>query len=310
MARKYSIYRITSPSGKCYVGLTGMSVSARWNAHVRKALGTTYSHPFYNAIRKYGAHAFSVEVLQTHLTKVEAQSAERRHISSAPPHRRYNLSPGGEADGGFGSAKFWREIRQDKAKLSEYLQRLSQTKMSRDWSDYEGMSQRAQAWRKQNPKQAYAASRRASRIAAKVQALARELISGAARPQPIPTLKDRLRAKHAPGRVRSAYVTAVWEARDPDERRRIGAKISAATKATWATIPCEARAAMTANARAAIDRDKQGRAASTGLKQFWATLKADPVRYAEYMASRTASRTASLMKTITKKTAQENESVG
>lgn len=96
MARKYSIYRITSPSAKCYVGLTGMSVSARWNAHVRKALGTTYSHPFYNAIRKYGAHAFSVEVLQTHLTKVEAQSAERRHISDTPPCLRYNLSPGGE----------------------------------------------------------------------------------------------------------------------------------------------------------------------------------------------------------------------
>lgn len=33
----YSIYRITSPSGKYYIGLTRQTVSARWSQHSRIA---------------------------------------------------------------------------------------------------------------------------------------------------------------------------------------------------------------------------------------------------------------------------------
>lgn len=42
--------------------------------------------------------------------------------------------------------------------------------------------------------------------------------------------------------------------------------------------------------RCKIDRVKQGRAASEGLKKYWADLKADPIRYAQVINSRKEKR--------------------
>src|SRR4051812_24608621 len=96
-ARINAVYRLTSPSGKSYIGITGQEVQERWRQHVVKAIrGFHLRHPLYCAIRKYGADSFIVEELQNRLTRAEALSLEVTLIAAERP--RYNLSPGGEHD--------------------------------------------------------------------------------------------------------------------------------------------------------------------------------------------------------------------
>lgn len=58
------LYRITSPSGKQYIGITSMkSVKARWKEHVYTAYNRNSSTVFSAAIRKYGKESFKIEVL-------------------------------------------------------------------------------------------------------------------------------------------------------------------------------------------------------------------------------------------------------
>ena len=278
----YSIYRIASPSGKYYIGLTKSNVNERWRQHKRRAFCEDRNHPFYNAIRKYGPERFTVETIDTAGSKAEAQQKERQWIANSPKDRLYNLSPGGEADGEAGAALFWGAIKNDPERLAEYLESLSSTKRARDWSDYEGMSKKAAAWRKEHPKEAYKIARRASRIAAR----------GAKKkdtPRDEP-LKDRLRRKHKRPEVAREAAKRQWENRTEEQRAELARKISEASKKNWSRVQDSAeRAKKTEAARAAIDRKKQGAAASGGLKKFWADLKADPEKYREYMERRTAS---------------------
>lgn len=65
-------------------------------------------------------------------------------------------------------------------------------------------------------------------------------------------------------------------------------------------MPEEERNTKAAEARKHIDRNKQGKAASKGLKAWWASLKADPVRYAAHLAAR--------KETLAKKKAQSDAS--
>jgi predicted GIY-YIG superfamily endonuclease len=73
----YSIYKITSPSGRSYIGLTKTPVKERWAQHVKRAKTDGKNHPFYNAIRKYGKSAFTVETIDTASDKQAAQSLEQ-----------------------------------------------------------------------------------------------------------------------------------------------------------------------------------------------------------------------------------------
>ena len=86
-------------TGKVYVGQTCRSVRKRWREHVTSAL----AHSKYEcrvlacAIRKYGADAFDVTVLQAVSTVEEANIAEVEWIDElncrAP--NGYNITPGG-----------------------------------------------------------------------------------------------------------------------------------------------------------------------------------------------------------------------
>lgn len=66
---KYNFYKITNKTnGKCYVGMTKRDISVRYNEHLRCAsnnhdLNNDYVMPIYNAIRKYGADSFYVEMI-------------------------------------------------------------------------------------------------------------------------------------------------------------------------------------------------------------------------------------------------------
>jgi predicted GIY-YIG superfamily endonuclease len=138
----YKIYKITSPSGKSYIGYTGDKLTKRWYAHKRKAIKEPdYNHPFYNAIRKYGPDSFTVETIYECTTLEEAFSLEIKAISEH--ENLYNISSGGSTDAEIGGKIFWEDINSNPKKRKKYLKKLSKVKLDRDWSDYLALSKAA-----------------------------------------------------------------------------------------------------------------------------------------------------------------------
>jgi hypothetical protein len=281
----YRIYSLQSPSGRQYVGLTKTSVWQRWRGHVKRSR-TGISHPLYNAIRKYGEDAFTVAHIASAAGKANAQALERVCIAQIPPGRRYNISPGGEADGEAASKVLWDRMRADPAAMEVYRAKLIEAQRNVVLSPASKQRQLngTAKWRADNPRTAWKTAHRASRISA-------QSASGASRRKDDRTLKEKLLAKHKSiFPRRAAGVAATWAARSAEEIAEIGARISESRKAEYAASPQrqEAVKAQLGDARASIDREYQAARASAGQKAHWAKLKADPVRYAEYMARRIA----------------------
>ncbi len=83
-------------SGRRYVGLTGRTWQERWRGHVCGA--RHFQTYFANAIRKYGKHAFSHEVLEVCHTVDSANAAEKHWIAkydTMNPEKGFNLKSGG-----------------------------------------------------------------------------------------------------------------------------------------------------------------------------------------------------------------------
>lgn len=57
------LYKLTSPSGKSYIGISSKGLDARWAKHVEHALGKRTAGALYAALRKYGPGTFTREVL-------------------------------------------------------------------------------------------------------------------------------------------------------------------------------------------------------------------------------------------------------
>lgn len=94
MNKKYYVYRHTSPSGKCYIGITSLDPHKRWKN------GSNYktSPCFYNAILKYGWKNITHEILFIGLSKCEAEAKEKELIAFYKSDQRkfgYNLATGG-----------------------------------------------------------------------------------------------------------------------------------------------------------------------------------------------------------------------
>ena len=278
MAGSFTVYRVTAPNSKTYIGYTGMSLAERWRHHILRAHEAPIKHPFYAAIRHFGASVFTVEALSTHDTRTDAQKAEEQAISATPLDMRFNLSPGGVADAAFGGKMFWKRINEDPAQRAAYLAKLSRAKLNNDWTDYDVLTEKAAQWRKDNPREAYKLAYRAIRLARQAQQLNKQ---GSER-----SLKDRLLWKHNRSAATRKMATEVWASRDKETRAAIGESISRARKKQLESKTHEELQQQTKAARAAIDRDRQGKLASAGLKSFWAQLRADPVRYTEYINRR------------------------
>lgn len=94
----YTVYKHTSPSGKCYIGITQQEPKLRWlngNGYAKCPL-------FFNAIKKYGWENIRHEILQTGLARHEAEAEEVRLIAQYRSNEReyeYNLANGGNAKG-------------------------------------------------------------------------------------------------------------------------------------------------------------------------------------------------------------------
>ena len=97
-ARKYIVYKHTSPSNKVYIGITSKTLEERSGSRgwqYRKCKGTLIS----KAIIKYGWNNFRHEVLLANLTQEEASEMERYFIALYKSNNReygYNLTSGGE----------------------------------------------------------------------------------------------------------------------------------------------------------------------------------------------------------------------
>lgn len=103
----FYVYKHTSPSGKCYIGITCQEPEYRWGNNgykytERKSDGQLKHPKFANAILKYGWNNFSHEILHENLSKEEACSLEQKYISMYKEGgKSYNISDGGEGNRGY-----------------------------------------------------------------------------------------------------------------------------------------------------------------------------------------------------------------
>ena len=93
-----TLYRITSPSGKSYIGITSKTTEQRWEKHKEHAFGKRDAGALYSALRKYGHENFIVETLVIcdkwdYLCELEKKAINSYRTKS--PHG-YNITDGGE----------------------------------------------------------------------------------------------------------------------------------------------------------------------------------------------------------------------
>ena len=94
----YTVYKLTSPEGKVYIGCTGLKVRQRWDN------GRAYWRhvPIGEAIARYGWDNMKKEVLCEKLTREGAESLEEWFINyydSRNPEKGYNRFTGGARKG-------------------------------------------------------------------------------------------------------------------------------------------------------------------------------------------------------------------
>lgn len=97
MAEQYiwCVYRLVSPSGKVYIGITSQKPELRWNGGKNYKL-CTY---FYNAILKYGWSNIIHEIILSGISKEHAIYTEKYLIKWYKLHNiSYNLTDGGEGN--------------------------------------------------------------------------------------------------------------------------------------------------------------------------------------------------------------------
>lgn len=96
------LYKLTSPSGKSYIGISCKSTEDRWSKHVEHAKGKRTAGALYGALRKYGPDSFVRETLAVEadwdkLCLMEID-AIRLHGTRSPGG--YNMTRGGEGNVG------------------------------------------------------------------------------------------------------------------------------------------------------------------------------------------------------------------
>ncbi len=94
------IYKLTSPSGKCYIGLTTRSLEVRVKEHLNNANDKRRMHlPIYRAINKYGIENFIIEkIFEEDIETAELQELEIKLIEQYDSFNSgYNSTMGGEA---------------------------------------------------------------------------------------------------------------------------------------------------------------------------------------------------------------------
>lgn len=96
----WSVYVLTSPNGKKYVGTTSKNPSQRWNY----GYGYRQNPTFFADIRKYGWCNIKKDIAGSGLNQQDAHTLEQRLIkehNSTNPEYGYNRAAGGVGTTGF-----------------------------------------------------------------------------------------------------------------------------------------------------------------------------------------------------------------
>ncbi len=110
-SKVYSVYLVTAPDGKQYIGCTVKSLRARWTIHV--AYSKTADYPISQAIRKYGGENFTIQLLKEFITDNEAKHYETLQIK-----QRRTWHPFGLNATITGQPKGWTEHSRNKSRVS------------------------------------------------------------------------------------------------------------------------------------------------------------------------------------------------
>jgi hypothetical protein len=131
----YTVYKVTSPSNKVYIGLTKKTLDFRMRQHVNISR-TNPKSIFHKAILKYGINNLICEVVKNNLSRNEAEELEIELIKlykSTDTKFGYNMCKGGH--GGDISTVEGKLRRKEKMDLyfsnPEYIKKLS-IKMKED----------------------------------------------------------------------------------------------------------------------------------------------------------------------------------
>lgn len=90
----YTVYKLTSPEGKVYIGATSQKPEKRWNG----GKGYKHSRLIHNAIKTFGWDSFDREIIAQHLNQAEAEELEIKLISLYRANDSlfgYNIDNGG-----------------------------------------------------------------------------------------------------------------------------------------------------------------------------------------------------------------------
>lgn len=116
----YTVYKVTSPSDKVYIGITKNGLPRRKYIHELRAKNGS-KLPFHLAISKYGDN-LNWEIIYKGLTKDQAIKFEKSLISDYKNLKKsYNVCDGGEGTSGY---KFTKE---DRIKIRESMSKLDLT---------------------------------------------------------------------------------------------------------------------------------------------------------------------------------------
>lgn len=95
MMKKHVVYKITSPSGKVYIGITG-NIRNRFRIYQNKQKPLYKQHKLCKSILKYGFDSFKKEIIYEGLTIEEAYSREIEEIKKYKDQKiSLNISDGG-----------------------------------------------------------------------------------------------------------------------------------------------------------------------------------------------------------------------
>ena len=135
----WTVYKITGPDGKVYIGQTGLPLKIRWRKgyHLsdKSARGAIKE-----AMLKYGKENFSIEPLCENLTQEGAWELEAKFVElydSMNPEKGYNGKTGGSEKGCVASEasreKNGRALRKKYRESSEYRKAVSDAMKLRTW---------------------------------------------------------------------------------------------------------------------------------------------------------------------------------
>jgi len=234
------LYKMTSPEGKSYIGITTGKLINRMHRH-RVSANTGSPYAIHCAIRKYSFKAFTVEVLseEVDLKKLNILEAEAilEHNTLSP--NGYNLTTGGDGVRGPHAAKRARDMWANLEPEKRERMVAKQTEASRDfWSnvthaELSAMRERgAKAarnwWANATPEQrASRADKVRAALASKPdeEKLRLAKLSAGFASSHWASLTEEERAAHAI--VRSKAAKAVWENLTEEERLERSLKMKA-----------------------------------------------------------------------------------